>query len=103
MDSNADGFDGDLEGGALAHLSIETFRLDVDVTAPPGLTTLDTLLLYPSRATVSWPATLTVVPGQDDEQTQGVAWALIAATAGAGLSVAIGVIALAWRRKAPSS
>ena len=33
-----------------AHLSIETFRLDVDVTANPGPATLDTVLAVPERS-----------------------------------------------------
>lgn len=85
-------------GGPLAHLAIETFRLDVDVTSDPGPVTLDTVQRYPSGATVDWPATLTVVPGPDDEQSQGVGWALVAAIVGVGLVVIAGVALLAWRR-----
>jgi Domain of unkown function (DUF1775) len=85
-------------GGPLAHLSIENFRLDVDVTAPPGEATLDTLQLYPSGATASWPATLTVVPGPADEEAQSVGWGVIAAIVGAGLLVAGCFVVLAWRR-----
>jgi hypothetical protein len=55
-------------GGHLAHLAIETFRLDVSVEADPGLVTLDTTQLYPSGAKVHWPASLTVVPGNDAER-----------------------------------
>ena len=91
------------QGGPLAHLSIETFRLDVYVTAPPGLITLDTQLQYPSGATVNWPATLTVlpgpvVPGPVDEEAQSVGWGVIAAIIGAGLLVAACVVVLALRR-----
>jgi hypothetical protein len=94
----ADGSTSTWRGGPLAHLAIETFRLDVDVTARPGLVTLDSIQLYASGATVNWPATLTVVPGQDDEQSEGVGWTLIAALVGVGLVVMAGVALLAWRR-----
>jgi len=35
-------------GGPLAHLTVETFRLDVDVSADPGPVALTTRELYPS-------------------------------------------------------
>ena len=82
-------------GGPLAHLSIETFRLDVDVTANPGPATLYTVLLYPSGARVSWPATLTVVPGQAGEEAQGGGWGVIAAIVGVGLLVTASIAVLA--------
>ena len=85
-------------GGPLAHLSVETFRLDVDVSAPPGQATLDTLQLYPSGATVTWPATLAVVPGPEDERSDGVGWPLIAAIVGIGLLFVAGAGVLALRR-----
>jgi hypothetical protein len=85
-------------GGPLAHLSIENFRLDVDVTASPGPASLDTKLLYPSGASVRWPATLTVVLGPVDKEAQSVAWGVIAAIVGAGLLVAVCIAVLAWRR-----
>ena len=96
--ATVDGSTSTWRGGPLAHLAIETFRLDVDVTSDPGLVTLDTMQLYPSGATVDWPATLTVVPGPDDEQSQNVGKALIAAIVGVGLVVIAGVALLAWRR-----
>ena len=86
-------------GGPLAHLAVETFLLDVEVTAPPGLVTLDTLQLYPSGASVNWPASLTVVPGQLDQEPEGVGWGLIAAIAGVGLMFIAGLAVLAWRRR----
>ena len=96
-----DGSTATWRGGPLAHLTVETFRLDVDVSAPPGLVTLNTRELYPSGATVNWPATLTVVPGQDvDEQFESVAWGLIGAIAGVGLIFIVGLVVLAWQRKA---
>jgi hypothetical protein len=73
-------------------------RLDVDVTSDPGLVTLDTMQLYPSGATVDWPATLTVVPGPDDEHSQNVGWALVAAIVGVGVVVTAGIALLARRR-----
>ena len=96
--ATVDGSTSTWRGGPLAHLAIETFRLDVDVTSAPGLVTLDTIQLYPSGTTVNWPATLTVVPGQDDEQSQNVGWALITAIVGVGLVVIAGIALLAWRR-----
>ena len=92
-----DGSTSTWRGGPLAHLTVETFRLEVDVTARPGLATLDTLQLYPSGATVNWPATVTVVPGQNDG-SHDVAWGLVAALIGVGLVVVAGVAVLARRR-----
>ena len=86
-------------GGPLAHLAIETFRLDVDVSARPGPVTLNTRELYPSGATVDWPATLTVVPGPDDDRSE-VGWGWFAAIAGTGLVFVAGLAALALRRRA---
>lgn len=97
-DATVDGSTATWRGGPLAHLALETFRLDVDVSSRPGPVTLDTILLYPSGTRVSWPATLTVVPGQDDEQSQNVGWALVAAIIGVGLVVIAGVAVLAARR-----
>jgi hypothetical protein len=88
-------------GGPLAHLTVETFRLDVDVSAPPGPVTLNTRELYPSGATVNWPATVTVVPGPDDGQSESVGRGWIAAIAGVGLIFIAGLAILAWGRKAP--
>ena len=90
------------QGGPLAHLAIENFSLDVDVTASPGPATLDTLLLYPSGAKVTWPATLTVVAGPVDEGTQGVGWGVITAIVGAGLLVAACIVVVAWRARSAS-
>ena len=92
-----DGSTSTWRGGPLAHLAIETFRLDVDVTASPGPATLDSLQLYPSGASVSWPATLTVVPGQADEEALSIRWGVIAAIVGAGLVVAACIVVLARR------
>ncbi len=89
-------------GGPLAHLAIETFRLDVDVSAPPGPVTLNTRELYPSGATVDWPATLTVIPGPDDDRS-GAGWGWLAAIAGTGLVFVAGLATLAWRRRASVS
>ena len=94
-----DGSTSTWRGGPLAHLTVETFRLDVDVTASPGPVTLDTLQLYPSGATVDWPATLTVVPGAEVESGQNIGWILSAGIA--GLVVIAGVALLALRRRGP--
>jgi hypothetical protein len=93
--ATVDGSTSTWRGGPLAHLTVETFRLDVDVTASPGPVTLDTLQLYPSGATVNWPATLTVVPGAEDESEQNVRWILAAGIP--GLVVIAGVALLALR------
>ena len=95
--ATVDGSTSTWRGGPLAHLAIETFRLDVDVTSDPGLVTLESIQLYPSGAMVNWPATLTVVPGEDREQSQN-RWRLIAAIVGVGLVVSAGVAVLALRR-----
>ena len=89
-------------GGPLAHLAIETFLLDVDVSARPGSVTLNTRELYRSGATVDWPATLTVIPGPDDGRSE-VGWGWFAAIGGAGLVFAAGLAALVWRRRASVS
>ena len=94
--ATVDGSTSTWRGGPLAHLTVETFRLDVDVTASPGLVTLDTLQLYPSGATVNWPATLTVGPGAKDESEQNVGWILAAGIP--GLVVIAGVALLALHR-----
>jgi hypothetical protein len=96
--ATADGSTATWQGGALAHLMIETFRLDVDVAAAPGMVTLDTAQLYPSKATVHWPATLTVVPGPNDEQSQTIPWVPVGALAGVGLVLIGGIAVLARRR-----
>ena len=97
--ATVDGSTSTWRGGPLAHLTVETFRLDVDVTASPGLATLDTFQLYPSGATVNWPATLTVVPGAEDESDQNVGWILAAGIP--GLVVIAGVALLVLRRGGP--
>jgi hypothetical protein len=97
-DATVEGSTATWQGGALEHLMIETFRLEIDVTAAPGVVTLDTTQLYPSKATVSWPATLTVVPGPDEEQSQTIPWVPVAALAGVGLVLTVGLALLARRR-----
>ena len=97
-----DGSTATWRGGPLAHLAIETFLLDVDVSARPGSVTLNTRELYRSGATVDWPATLTVVPGPDDGRSE-VGWGWFAAIGGAGLVFAAGLAALVWRRRASVS
>ena len=64
---------------------------------------LNTRELYPSGARVDWPATLTVVPGQDDDQSESVGWGVIAAIACVGLIFIVGLAVLAWRRKTPAT
>ena len=93
-----DGSTATWRGGPLAYLTVETFRLDVDVSARPGPVTLNTRELYPSGATVDWPATLTVTPGPDDGHPEGVGWGWIGAIAGVGLLFIAGLAVLAWRR-----
>ena len=47
-------------------------------------------------------ATLTVVPGSQDEESESVGWGWIAAIVGVGLIFIAGLAILAWRRKAKS-
>ena len=65
--ATVDGSTSTWRGGCCAHLDIATFRLDVDVSAPPGTAALETLLLYPSGAEVGWPATLLSFRGRTTE------------------------------------
>ena len=87
-------------GGPLAHLTVETFRLDVEVSADPGSTTLTTRELYPRGAAVDWAATLTVVPGPDDGHSEGNRRRWIAAIIGITVIFSTGLALLAWRRSA---
>ena len=92
-------------GGQLAHLAIETFLLEVEVNADPGVATLETRQLYPSGARITWPAGFTILPGANPPErgtSQDVGSAL--AVAGVvGLAVAVGVALLARGRRASSS
>lgn len=83
-------------GGPLAYLVEATFELDVEVTAPPGQLTFETAQLYADGERVSWPVTLTVVPGAGHEE-QNLGWAI--AVGGVGLLVITGLALLAWRRR----
>jgi hypothetical protein len=58
----ADEFTARWRGGPLAHLAIETFVLEVEVNADPGMPILDTRQLYPSGAQVTWPADVRSFP-----------------------------------------
>jgi uncharacterized protein DUF1775 len=98
--ATVDGSRATWRGGPLAHLNVETFRLDVEVSADPGSATLNTRELFPSGAAVDWPATLTVVPGPDDAQSEGTGRGWIAATIGISLIFTAGLALLAWRRNA---
>ena len=87
-------------GGPLAHLSIETFVVRVDVTADPGAATLDLRQLYPSGAQVAWPGDLTVVPGpQSSAGNMSESLIALAVIGVIGLSVLVGLGALVWRRR----
>lgn len=83
-------------GGPLAYLAEATFELDVDVTAAPGQVTFETAQLYRDGGRVTWPVTLTVVPG-DGSQEQNLGWAL--AVGAVGLLVTAGLALLGWRRR----
>ena len=83
-------------GGGLEPLVEETFELHLDVSATPGLVTLETEQRYPGDETVRWPVSLTIVPGSEDA-AQNLGWALVAALVGLLLTAAI--VALAWRRR----
>jgi hypothetical protein len=87
-------------GGPLAHLSIETFVVRVDVTADPGAATLDLRQLYPSGAQVMWPGDLTVIPGPGagaGKASESLPALFIIGVV--GLSVLVGLGALVWRRR----
>jgi hypothetical protein len=84
-------------GGPAEYWAVDTFVLDLDVTASPGQLTFDTVQHYPGGETVTWPVTLTVVPGPEDEPSQNLGWALAAGVA--GLAVVTGLGVLAWRRR----
>jgi len=87
-------------GGPLAHLSIETFVVRVDVTADPGAATLDLRQLYPSGAQVAWPGDLTVVSGpQSSAGNMSESLIALAVIGVIGLSVLVGLGALVWRRR----
>lgn len=103
----ADGWTADVDGdtvrwrgGPLAHLSIETFVVRVDVTADPGAATLDLRQLYPSGAQVTWSGDLTVVRGPRSRAgNTPETLPTLAVIGGFGLSVLVGLGALAWRRR----
>ena len=87
-------------GGPLAHLSIETFVVRVDVTADPGAATLDLRQLYPSGAQVAWPGHLTVVPGPESSAGEtSKSLSALAVIGVVGLSVLVGLGALVRRRR----
>jgi hypothetical protein len=89
-------------GGPLAHLSIETFVVRIDVTADPGAVTLDMRQLYPSGAQVTWSGDLTVAPGSGSSAGSETLPTL-AIIGACGLSVLVGLAALAWRRRVRSA
>jgi hypothetical protein len=82
-------------GGPLAYWVEGTFTLELDVTLPPGQVTFETYQLYASDERVTWPVTLTIVPG--DEPSQNLGRALAAGVV--GLVVTVGLVLLAWRRR----
>jgi hypothetical protein len=87
-------------GGPLAHLSIETFVVRVDVTADPGAATLDLRQLYPSSTQVAWPGDLTVVPGPESSAGEtSKSLSALAIIGVVGLSVLVGPGAFVWRRR----
>jgi hypothetical protein len=95
-DATADESTATWRGGALEHLALETFRLDLEASAPPGQLTVETVQLYGSQATVTWPATVLVVPGPEQEDTRSLTW--VAVLVAIGVVTALGV-ALASRRR----
>ena len=99
--ATVDGSTATWRGGPLAHLTVETFRLDAEVSADPGPAGLTTRELYPSGAAVDWPATLTVIPGADDGQSEGTGRGWVAAIVGISLTFPAALALLAWRRRTP--
>ena len=100
--AEVDGSTATWSGGPLSHLAIETFLLVVDVSASPGVEPLGTRQLYERGESVSWPAALTVIPGngQGEDDSSGGGVVLLVVLAILGLVVASGVALLAWRRRA---
>jgi hypothetical protein len=92
-------------GGRLTHLAIETFLLEVEVNADPGVATLETRQLYPSGAQVTWPAGFTVLPGANPPAgaTSRDVTPAHAVAGVVGLAVALGVALLARGRRPSSS
>jgi hypothetical protein len=95
--ATVDGATATWRGGPLPYLAEAAFVLEVDVSAPPGQVAFETVQLYEGGERVTWPVTLTVLPGPDDGPAENLAWALAAGVA--GLAVTAGLAALAWRRR----
>jgi hypothetical protein len=89
-------------GGPLPHLDLETFVLDVEVSADPGPVTLVSRQLYPSGAAVRWPATLTVVTGDEEPPRQHLGRGLAVGALGI-VTLALGVVAWHQRTRARRS
>ena len=83
-------------GGSLEYLAEERYVLHLDVSADPGSVTLETHQLYSGGERVTWPVTLTVVPGEGSPSSQ-LTWALVAGLG--GLAVTLLIAVLAWRRR----
>lgn len=95
--ATVDGSTATWRGGPLPYFVEASFVLEVDVTAPPGQVTFETVQLYGGGERVTWPVTLTVLPGADDAPAENLGWALAAGVA--GLAVTAGLALLAWRRR----
>ena len=95
--ATVDGSTATWRGGALPYFVEAMFVLEVDVATPPGQVTFETAQLYEGGERVTWPVTLTVLPGADEGAAQNLGWAL--AVGVVGLAVIAGVAVLAWRRR----
>ncbi len=61
--SEVDGRTATWSGGSLAPEAEATFTLQLEASVEPGTLELEAEQLYPGRAVVRWPITLTVIPG----------------------------------------
>jgi len=61
--SEVDGRTATWSGGGLAPEAEATFTLQLEASVEPGTLKLEAEQLYPGRAVVRWPITLTVIPG----------------------------------------
>ena len=101
LDGDARWFDCNVAGRAARALTVETFHLDVRCRhVRTG--NAEHARALPERGNGRWPATLTVIPGPHEGQSESVGWEWIAAIAGVGLMFIAGLTLLAWRRKTAS-
>jgi len=91
---STDGTTASWTGGRVAAADAETFTVLLEAPAAPGPVSLRAEQRYPDGRTIPWPVQLTVVPA-DESSTDAWVYAVVAA----GLALAAGGVALAWRRR----